>query len=129
MNFNVMYHPVWEQTLTALEKENYEKYLHQHKSLEPMISTCPVIVKQKRNGGIVATVFICNGLQDTLSLQETTVKVLQANNETIASEHFILNFTIPPNTAILWSFVFQLDKVNGVVEANCNYTIELAQVE
>lgn len=129
MKFNVAYHPVWEQTLTELEKETYEKFLHQHKSQTSMISTCPVVVKQKKNGGIVATVFICNGLEQVLTLQETVVEVLQSDNETIAREHFTLNFSIPPKSAMLWSFVFQEALVNGVVKMNHTYTIELGQVE
>lgn len=129
MKFNIKYHPVWEQTLRAHEKEKYEQFLHQHQSYDLAISTCPIVVKRKKNGGIVATVFICNGLEDMLSLQETTVKVLRANNKTIASGRFTLNFTIPPNTAMPWSFVFQPSEVINSVEDNDNYTVVLTQVE
>lgn len=111
MNFKIAYHPMWEQTLTAPEREKYEQLLDHYTTGEPSISTSTVIVKQKKNGGIVATIFICNGLDTELHLQETIVKVIGSEKSIYANAHFTVNLTIPPHKAMPWSFVFKPEHV------------------
>ena len=106
MKFKISYHPVWEQTLTTPEKEKYEYALAHYSSDKQSTSICPVLINKKKNGGLVATIFICNGSNAKLEIQKTTVEVLNEEENRIANAMFTPRLTIPPYTAMPWSFVF-----------------------
>jgi len=125
MNFKVAYHPMWEQTLTIPERKRYEQLLSHYTTGSASISTHPVIVKQKKNGGIVATIFICNGLDTELHLQETIVKIIGPDQSIYASEHFTVNLTIPPRKAMPWSFVFKPEHVTDIVTPEISADVQI----
>lgn len=126
MKFNISYHPVWEQTLTNPEKEKYEHALAHYNSDEQSTSISPVVINKKKNGGLVATVFICNGSNTKLVIQETTVEVLNDENNRIANAVFIPKLTIPPYAAMPWSFVFSPHQVTSTETPLNNWSVRLS---
>ena len=128
MKFKIAYHPVWDQTLTVLEKEKYEQLLNRYSAGGPTISTSTVVIKQKKNGGIVATLFICNGFNQELYLQETIVKIVSPTNAIIANAHFTPNLSIPPHSAMPWSFIFSRENVKCTVSPDEEWTVEISLV-
>ena len=128
MKFKIAYHPVWEQTLTAREKEKYEQFLNRYRTGGPAISTSIVVIKQKKRGGLVATLFICNGFNTELYLQETNVKIVSATNGIIANAQFTPNLLIPPHTAMPWSFIFPKENVKCNVISEEEWTVKISLV-
>ncbi|MFD1927993.1 SLAP domain-containing protein [Sporosarcina siberiensis] len=129
MKFRIAYHPVWEQTLTVAEKKKYEQILSKYSSDNTSTSICTVVVKQKKNGGMVATVLICNGSETELKLTTTRVKVNNKENTSHASAEFTIDVIIPAYSAMPWSFVFKPDDVFGNVIANDEWTVQIFPVE
>jgi len=128
MKFKIVYHPVWEQTLTVPEKEKYEKLLSNYSSESTSVSTCTVVVKQKKNGGMVATVFICNGTNSELTLNKAYVEISNKENTGIANAEFTTNLIIPTEAAMLWSFVFKPEDVIGKVITNEEWTVQISPI-
>lgn len=129
MKFKIAYHPVWEQTLTVSEKEKYEQILNNYSSDNTSISICTVVVKQKKNGGMVATVFICNGMNTELKLVKANVKFKNEDNTSQANAEFTTNMIIPANTAMPWSFVFKSEDVRGKVISNEEWIVQISPVD
>ncbi|WP_438317987.1 SLAP domain-containing protein [Sporosarcina sp. FA9] len=129
MKFKIAYHPVWEQTLTVPEKEKYEKLLSNYSSESTSISTSTVVVKQKKNGGMVATVFICNGMNTELKLIKANVKIKNEENTSQANAEFTTNMIIPANAAMPWSFVFKSEDVIGKVVSNEEWIVLISPVD
>lgn len=124
MKLTMAYHPVWEQTLTNAEKDKYECLLNNYKGQTQSVLLHPITIKRKKNNGLVATVFICNGINLDTEIKTITVKVMSAN-KTIAKEQFSLQLTIPSLQAMPWSFVFQPSNVYCDESPNADWTIHL----
>lgn len=129
MKFRIAYHPVWEQTLTVAEKKKYEQILSKYSSDNTSTTICTVVVKQKKNGGMVATVLICNGSKRELKLNTTLVKINNEDNTSHANAEFTIDLIIPAYSAMPWSFVFKPNDVFGDVIANDEWAVQILPIE
>ncbi|MBP1913800.1 SLAP domain-containing protein [Lederbergia galactosidilyticus] len=102
----VHFHPVWDQQLTKNEKIQYIQKADSICLPKGSFSVTPLLTKYKRNGGLVATVFLHNGFPHPLQLQRQIVKVTDDRNETIAQGIFSSLLKIDPMSSQPWSFVF-----------------------
>ncbi|MCG3088968.1 SLAP domain-containing protein [Sporosarcina cyprini] len=98
------FHPVWEQTLPSKSKSELTAAFT---ALSPSHSfgASPFLVKRKRNGGIVATVFLQNVTAYPVTLEKVQVQ-LYDQKKRIAQNIFDESLVIPPNSTMPWSFVF-----------------------
>ena len=98
------FHPVWEQTLPSKGKAELTAAFT---AIPPSHSfnASPYLIKRKRNGGIVATVFLQNGTAYPISLDHVQVQ-LEQQKMRLAQHNFDESLVIPPNSTMPWSFVF-----------------------
>lgn len=129
MTITLAYHSVWKRALSASQKEYYEQLIDTYTLKEQTISIFPILVKQKKKGGIVATAFICNGFDKTLHIDQAFVNILKATNEVIASHLFSPNIHIPPYAAMPWSFVFSPEDVQCDDVPEKQWTIEVKPID
>lgn len=102
----IHFHPVWEQQLTEKEKELYIQKAQSIDLPEESFTATPIKTKYKKNGGLVATVFLHNGFSYPLRLQKQAVRITDHHNETVAQGIFSSSLEIDPMSSQPWSFVF-----------------------
>ncbi len=102
----IVFEKTWEATLSDQQKEAFIYQYETKRSVNEEFIATPILVKRKRNGGIVATVFLQNNRAELLSIRETTVCVINECGEIVAQETFSLSLDIPAFAATPWSFVF-----------------------
>lgn len=127
MKFEITYHPVWAATLTKSEQEKYESLLGQYHSEEQAVSISPITIKRKKNGGIVATVFICNGTDAIVKIDKTDVSLV-ANKNIVADEQFTPLLAIPSLKAAPWSFVFSPTHIMTNEMPSNDWEVKIRQV-
>lgn len=104
MQFPLIFHPVWQEKLSNDEKANYQKYAEELSDSDtPLL---PIRINEKKNGGLVATVFIQNGKETNWLLTSAIVTVYDEMGQICAVEQFPVKLDIPPKSMMLWSFVF-----------------------
>lgn len=109
----LQFHPVWESTLTEKQKEAFSQAVQ---NLPPSSAECSAVLfrgKYKKNGGLVATVLLRNGLSHDLHIENIKVKILEGN-AVIAEGIFSSNIHIYTDCAYPWSFVFSKERVYSV---------------
>ncbi|AXH99957.1 SLAP domain-containing protein [Sporosarcina sp. PTS2304] len=102
----LVFEKTWDATLSEQQKL---AFIQQYATKEPIIdefTASPILIKRKRHGGIVATVFLQNNRSTHLAIRDTNVYVVNELGEVIAQETFSLSLDIPPYAATPWSFVF-----------------------
>ncbi|PIC81938.1 SLAP domain-containing protein [Sporosarcina sp. P1] len=102
----IMFEETWEATLSDQQKQAFIYQYETKRSVHDEFTATPILLKRKRNGGLVATVFLQNNRDELLSIREATVYVVNERGETAAEETFSLFLDIPSFTATPWSFVF-----------------------
>ncbi|GIN71941.1 hypothetical protein J14TS2_24160 [Bacillus sp. J14TS2] len=108
----IHFHPVWDQQLTEKEKESYIQEAQTLVIPEESFTVSPIMTKYKRNGGLVATVFLHNGFPYPLHLHKLSVRITNQHKETIAQGDFSSSLEINPMSSQPWSFVFSKQMVN-----------------
>lgn len=98
------FHPVWEQSLPSKGKAELTAAFTALPASHSFIAS-PYLVKRKRNGGIVATVFLQNGTAYPVTLEQVQVQLYQQKKR-LAQHKFEESLVIPPNSTMPWSFVF-----------------------
>ncbi|ARD47717.1 hypothetical protein SporoP37_05900 [Sporosarcina sp. P37] len=119
----IVFEKTWEATLSDQQKQAFIHQFELKKSVGAEVTITPILLKRKRNGGLVATVFLQNNRPDVLSLRETAVHVLNEREELAAEENFSLNLDIPAFTATPWSFVFLPAYVETTEEPNDGWKV------
>ncbi|QTD41795.1 SLAP domain-containing protein [Sporosarcina sp. Te-1] len=97
-------HPVWEQTLPEKGKaELTAAFL----TLPPSHSfgAFPFLIKRKKNGGVVATVFLQNGTVYPVAFEQIQVLIYDEKKR-MAQHIFEESLVVPASSAMPWSFVF-----------------------
>ncbi|ARJ38438.1 hypothetical protein SporoP8_05925 [Sporosarcina ureae] len=102
----IMFEETWDATLSDQQKQAFIYQYETKRSVHDEFTATPILLKRKRNGGLVATVFLQNNRDELLSIREATVYVVNERGETAAEETFSLSLDIPSFTATPWSFVF-----------------------
>ncbi|MBE1554700.1 SLAP domain-containing protein [Sporosarcina limicola] len=125
MTITLAFHSVWDQSLSALQKEHYEQLLADFTLIDESVSAFPILVKRKEKGGIVATVFICNGFDTPLHIQQIFVNVSNGNLAIVASHLFTPTIVIPVRAAMPWSFIFPPHTVQSNVTQNEQWKVQL----
>ncbi|MBB4825615.1 SLAP domain-containing protein [Sporosarcina luteola] len=97
-------HPVWERTLPEKGKAELTAALL---TLPPSheFGAFPFLIKRKKNGGVVATVFLQNGTVYPVAFEQIEVQVYDKKKK-IAQHRFEESLVVPPYSAMPWSFVF-----------------------
>lgn len=108
----IHFHPVWDQQLSEKEKETYIQKAQPLSIPEQAFTVSPIMTKYKRNGGLVATVFLHNGFPYPLRLHKLFVRIINQHNEAIAQGDFSSSLEISPMSSQPWSFVFSKQMVN-----------------
>ncbi|EGQ26177.1 MULTISPECIES: SLAP domain-containing protein [Sporosarcina] len=119
----VVFEETWEDTLSDQQKQ---AFIHQYKTKKPVhkgFTASPILMKRKRDGGFVATVFLQNNRSSLLSIREVTATVLNEQEEVIAQDKFVLTLDVPPYTATPWSFVFSPENVQSVDEPSDSWRL------
>ncbi|WP_301109708.1 SLAP domain-containing protein [Sporosarcina sp.] len=112
----VIFEKTWEDTLSDKQKQAFIQKYGMKDMVNGGFTASPILMKKKRNGGLVATVFLQNNSSVLLSLNEIFAHIENDSGETVAEEHFTLSLEIPPFAATPWSLVFSPDHVNTVYE-------------
>lgn len=102
----IVFEKTWEATLSDQQKEAFVQQYETKRSVHEEFTVTPILVKRKRNGGLVATVFLQNNRAELLSIRETTACVVNEHGEIVAQGNFSLVVDIPAFAATPWSFVF-----------------------
>lgn len=113
---HIMFEETWEATLSDQQKQAFIYQYETKRSVHEEFTATPILLKRKRNGGVVATVFLQNNRDELLSIREATVCVVNERGETAAEETFSLSLDIPSFTATPWSFVFLPSCVDSTEE-------------
>ncbi|ARF13759.1 SLAP domain-containing protein [Sporosarcina ureae] len=112
----IVFEATWEATLSDQQKQAFIHQYETKRSVQEEFTATPILLKHKRDGGLVATVFLQNNRDEVLSIREATVCVVNERGDTVAEETFSLSLDIPPFTATPWSFVFLPTYVNSIEE-------------
>lgn len=121
----VLFEKTWNETLSEQQKQAFIQQYNIDQQINGGLSASPILIKQKRSGGLVATVFLQNNSDEAVSVETTTVELHDENGDTAASETFALSLKIPPFTATPWSFVFSSDHVRTSVAPTDLWTVEI----
>lgn len=121
----VVFEKTWNDTLSEQQKQAFIQQYNIHQPINGGLSASPILFKQKRNGGLVATVFLQNNSDTAASVEAITVELLDENGDTAARETFSLSLDIPPFTATPWSFVFSVDHVMATEAPTELWTVEI----
>ena len=119
----IVFEKTWEATLSDQQKEAFVHQYETKRSVREEFTATPILVKRKRNGGIVATVFLQNNRAELLSIRETTACVVNEHGEIVAQGNFSLDLDIPAFSATPWSFVFLPTYVSSIEEPNEKWKI------
>lgn len=111
MSTTLCFQSVWDRTLTSLQKDKLRKLSQTLPTVNNRLSVSPVVVKRKKNGGIVATVFLQNGYAHPYNVDDTTVQIVSEKGVVIAVNNFKPSLTIPAKSTMPWSFIFPAEVV------------------
>lgn len=106
----IQFHPVWASKLTPKQKS---ELLHAAEQLPHSSSQYSAVLfrgKYKKNGGLVATVFLRNEMSQSLDIQKIKVEILEEHT-VIAKGIFSPNIRINSASVYPWSFVFSPEMV------------------
>ncbi|ARF16886.1 SLAP domain-containing protein [Sporosarcina ureae] len=112
----IVFDATWEATLSDQQKQAFIHQYETKRCKQEEFTATPILLKHKRNGGLVATVFLQNNRDEVLSFREATVCVVNEQGVTVAEETFSLTLDIPPYSATPWSFVFLPTHVDFIEE-------------
>lgn len=112
----IVFEKTWDATLSDQQKQAFIHQYRTKRSVHDEFKATPILMKRKRNGGLVATVFLQNNRAELLSLREVTVSVVDEQDQLVATENFTLSLDIPAFAATPWSFVFMPSYVNLIKE-------------
>lgn len=112
----VIFEKTWEDTLSDKQKQAFIQQYSMKDMVNGGFTASPILLKKKRNGGLVATVFLQNNSSVLLSLNEISAHIENDSGETVAEEYFALSLEIPPYAATPWSLVFSPDHVKTADE-------------
>ncbi|GKV65053.1 MULTISPECIES: SLAP domain-containing protein [unclassified Sporosarcina] len=112
----VIFEKTWEDTLSDQQKQTFIQQYSRKDLIKGGFTASPILLKKKRNGGLVATVFLQNNSSVPLSLRVITAHLINELGETMAHERFSLSLEIPPYTATPWSFVFSPEHMKSAAE-------------
>ena len=121
----IVFEKTWEATLSDQQKQ---AFIHQYETkrlVHEEFTATPILLKRKRNGGLVATVFLQNNRDELLSIREATVCVVNERGEIAAEEEFSLSLDIPAFAATPWSFVFLPTYVDSMEEPNDRWKVRI----
>ncbi|PIC64530.1 hypothetical protein CSV79_06110 [Sporosarcina sp. P13] len=121
----LVFEKTWEATLSKQQKL---AFIQQYATKEPLndeFTVSPILIKRKRNGGVVATVFLQNNRSTELAIRDTDVYVVNEFGDIIAQETFSLSLDIPPYAATPWSFVFLPGQVVSDEEPTDEWRVEV----
>ncbi|MFS0576271.1 SLAP domain-containing protein [Sporosarcina sp. 179-K 3D1 HS] len=102
---------VWDRTLSNSQKEEMAQLLHALPASGNEFDLSPIRIKYKKNGGLVATVFLRNNSHQDILLQSLQVQLLDRSKDVVADHLFDVQLNIPASSALPWSFVFPADCV------------------
>ncbi|PIC57376.1 hypothetical protein CSV80_08835 [Sporosarcina sp. P12(2017)] len=112
----IVFEATWEATLSDQQKQAFIHQYETKRSVQEEFTATSILLKHKRDGGLVATVFLQNNRDEVLSIREATVCVVNGRGGTAAEETFSLSLDIPPFSATPWSFVFLPAYVDSIEE-------------
>lgn len=121
----VLFEKTWNDTLSDQQKQAFIQQYNIDQPINGGLSASPILIKQKRNGGVVATVFLQNNSDEAVSIETLTVELHDERGRTAARETFSLSLNILPYTATPWSFVFSSDRVMTAETPADSWTVEL----
>lgn len=107
---HIQFHPVWENKLTQKQKEEFSRAVQNFPPSPAEYSAVLFRGKYKKNGGLVATVLLKNGLSHDLHIEKIKVKILEGKS-VIAEGIFSPDIHIDADCAYPWSFVFSKEMV------------------
>ncbi|WP_153731728.1 SLAP domain-containing protein [Sporosarcina obsidiansis] len=121
----IIFEKTWEDTLSDQQKQ---AFIQQFKTKEPIndvFAASPILLKRKRNGGLVATVFLQNNSSTKLSIREITPCVLNDQQDIVAKANFSVSLDIDPYTATPWSFVFSPEHILSTEEPTISWQVSV----
>lgn len=125
MTLPVVFHSVWEEKLHIKERANY---LRQAERLTDTTNTVlPIRINEKKNGGLVATVFIQNKELVEWSLEQIVIALHDEAGNLCAQQSFTLDLHIPGQSMMLWSFVFDRENRTTKNAPSNKWTAHVAQ--
>ncbi len=123
--FTLQFQEVWERTLSPNQKEQLHTFFKTLSPDENELTVTPFLIKYKKNGGINATVFIHNGFNKPIQLNNLTIQIINDNGELIANHRFHPDLFVQAKKTMPWSFVFPKHTVIKVDDVNEDWTISI----
>ncbi|MDV6379322.1 SLAP domain-containing protein [Sporosarcina sp. GW1-11] len=102
----LVFEKTWDATLSEQQKLAFIQKYAMKEPTNDEFTASSILIKRKRDGGVVATVFLQNNRSTKLAIRDTNVSVVNEFGDIVANEMFSLSMDIPPYTATPWSFVF-----------------------
>lgn len=102
------FEPSWEEGLTEEQKEELAKVVEGLPKLKPReVNISGFQVKQEKEGGISASVFIRNGHSKEITLERLPLELIDASGDVVAGGSFELDkLSIKANTSKPWTFTY-----------------------
>lgn len=108
--------PTWEQQLPAAQKEELAKIVKTLPKLgETEVNFTGLQAKLADNGNLNVSIFIRNGHNKAINLEQLPLEIIDATGKQIAKGSFNMEpiLTVQPNSTKPWTFIFPAELVDA----------------
>lgn len=121
----IVFEKTWNITLSEQQKQTFIQQFSKITQTKAEFTAHPIRIKRKRNGGIVATVFLQNHHQTAWLLRQASIHLVNEFGDRVASTTLTLSLDIPPRSAMPWSFIFPPEHITSDEEPRQQWTLDI----
>ncbi|AHN20557.1 accessory Sec system S-layer assembly protein [Lysinibacillus sphaericus] len=122
--------PSWEQQLPAAQKEELAKIVNTLPKLgETEVNFTGLQAKLADNGNLNVSIFIRNGHNKAINLEQLPLEIIDATGKQIAKGSFKMDpiLTVQPNSTKPWTFIFPAELVDAQQADLSRWTARVTQ--
>ncbi|MGE7842258.1 accessory Sec system S-layer assembly protein [Lysinibacillus sp. NPDC093712] len=122
--------PSWEQQLPAAQKEELAKIVNTLPKLgETEVNFTGLQAKLEDNGNLNVSIFIRNGHNKAINLEQLPLEIIDATGKQIAKGSFTMDpiLTVQPNSTKPWTFIFPAELVDAQQADLSRWTARVTQ--
>ncbi|MEG0448463.1 MAG: accessory Sec system S-layer assembly protein [Lysinibacillus sp.] len=122
--------PSWEEQLPAAQKEELAKIVKSLPKLgETEVNFTGLQAQLTDDGGLNVSIFIRNGYNKSINLEQLPFEIIDANNKQIAKGSFKMDpiLTVQANSTKPWTFLFPAELVDAEDADLSRWTARLTQ--
>lgn len=122
--------PTWEKQLPAAQKEELAKIVSTLPKLgETEVNFTGLQAKLADNGNLNVSIFIRNGHNKAINLEQLPLEIIDATGKQIAKGSFTMDpiLTVQPNSTKPWTFIFPAELVDAQQADLSRWTARVTQ--